>query len=73
LRAGAAPPARSQSGLLGPVAVGVGDYFHQVTVRVVEIDAATAVEMIDLAELTCRAPVDGEVEPGRRLDRFSAG
>jgi len=22
------------------------------------------------AELTCRAPVDGEVEPGRRLDRF---
>jgi hypothetical protein len=27
----------------------VGDYFHHVTVGVVEIDAATAVQMIDLA------------------------
>src|SRR5215470_1415931 len=42
-------PARSRSGLLGPIAVGVGDYFHHVTVGVVEIDAATAVQMIDLA------------------------
>jgi hypothetical protein len=29
----------------------VGDYFHQVTVGVVEIDTATAVQMIDLARL----------------------
>jgi hypothetical protein len=35
--------ARSRSDLLGPVAVGVGDYFHHVTVGVVEIDAAAAV------------------------------
>jgi hypothetical protein len=44
-------PARGRSNLLGPVAVGVGDYLHQVTVGVVEIDAATTVEMIDLAGL----------------------
>src|SRR5580700_4190124 len=44
-------PARGRSDLLGPVAVGVGDYFHHVTVGVVEIDAATAVQMIDLAGL----------------------
>src|SRR5271156_7213386 len=44
-------PARSRSDLLGPVAVGVGDYFHHVTVGVVEIDPATAVQMIDLAGL----------------------
>ena len=65
--------ARRGSGLLRPLPVGMSDDFHQMPVGVVEIDAATAVEMIDLAELTCRAPVDGEVEPGRRLDRFSAG
>jgi hypothetical protein len=35
-------PARGRSDLLGPVAVGVGDYLHNVTVGVVEIDAATA-------------------------------
>ena len=29
----------------------MGDYFHHVTVGVVEIDAATAVQMIDLAGL----------------------
>jgi hypothetical protein len=29
----------------------VGDYFHQVTVGVIEMDAATAVQVIDLAEL----------------------
>jgi hypothetical protein len=29
----------------------VGDYFHHVTVGVIEIDAATAVQMIDLAGL----------------------
>jgi hypothetical protein len=29
----------------------VGDYFHHVTVGVVEIDAAAAVQMIDLAGL----------------------
>src|SRR5215471_1968768 len=44
-------PARSRSDLLGPVAVGVRDYFHHVTVGVIEIDAATAVQMIDLAGL----------------------
>src|SRR6516164_1899298 len=48
---GAPSPARGQSDLLGPVAVGVGDYFHHVTVGVVEIDAATAVQMVDLAGL----------------------
>ena len=32
--------ARSRSDLLGPVAVRVGDYFHHVTVGVVEIEAA---------------------------------
>ena len=46
---GASSPARGRSDLLGPVAVAVGDYFHQVTIGVVEIDAATAVQMIDLA------------------------
>ena len=35
--------ARSRSDLLGSVAVGVGDYFHHVTVGVVEIDATAAV------------------------------
>ena len=45
----APPPACGRLYLLRPVAVGVGDYFHQVTVGVVEIDAATAVQMIDLA------------------------
>src|SRR5215472_3816726 len=44
-------PARARSDLLGPVAVGVGDYFHHVTVGVLEIDATTAVQMIDLAGL----------------------
>ena len=29
----------------------MGDYFHHVTVGVIEIDAATAVQMIDLAGL----------------------
>jgi len=38
-----------RSDLLGAVAVGVGDYFHQVTVGVVKIDAATTVQMIDFA------------------------
>ena len=51
LPCGAPSPARGQSDLLGPVAVGVGDYLHHVTVGVVEIDAATAVQMIDLAGL----------------------
>ena len=46
--------ARSRSDLLGSVAVGVGDYFHHVTVRIVEINAATAVQMIDLAGLVRR-------------------
>src|SRR6266446_6792423 len=55
-RAGVAPCgapslARGRSDLLGPVAVGVGDYLHHVTVGVVEIDAATAVQMVDLAGL----------------------
>src|SRR5215471_15521993 len=44
-------PPRGRSDLLGPIAVGVGDYFHHVTVGVLEIDAATAVQMIDLAGL----------------------
>src|ERR1700757_1842167 len=48
---GAPSPARGRSDLLRPVAVGVGDYLHHVTVGVVEIDAATAVQMIDLAGL----------------------
>src|SRR6516225_2755288 len=43
--------ARGRSDLLRPVAVGVGDYFHHVTIGVVEIDAATAVQTIDLAGL----------------------
>src|ERR1700752_4118580 len=42
---------RGRSDLLGPVAVGVGDYLHHLTVGVREIDAATAVQMIDLAGL----------------------
>ena len=33
------------------VAVGLGNYLHQVTVGVVEIDPATTVQMIDLAGL----------------------
>lgn len=44
-------PARGRSDLLGPVAIGVGDYLHQVTVGIVEVDAGTAVQMIDLAGL----------------------
>src|ERR1700751_1088421 len=43
--------AHSRSGLLWPVAVRLGDYFHHVTVGVLEIEAATAVQMIDLARL----------------------
>jgi hypothetical protein len=58
-------PACGRSDLLGPVAVGVGDYFHHVTVGVVEIDAATAVQMIDLAG--CGAPRIGVI-----LDALSA-
>src|SRR6516165_6389393 len=46
---GARSPTRGRSDLLGSVAVGVGDYLHHVTVGVFEIDAATAVQMIDLA------------------------
>ena len=37
--------------LLGRVAVGVGNYLHQVTVGVIEIDAAATVQTIDLAGL----------------------
>src|SRR6516225_3437836 len=48
---GARSPTRGRSDLLGSVAVGVGDYLHHVTVGVVEIDTATAVQMIDLAKL----------------------
>ena len=49
---GSAPATgREQSDLLWPIAVGVGDYLHHVTVGVFEIDAATAVQMIDLAGL----------------------
>src|SRR5580693_5641027 len=47
----APPPAGGRLYLLGRVAVGAGDDFHQVTVGVVEIDAATAVQMVDLAGL----------------------
>src|SRR5215472_10119965 len=44
------PPRRSdRSALLRPVAVRVGDDFHQVTARIFEIDAAAAVQVIDLA------------------------
>src|SRR5215469_9358774 len=50
-RCSAPSPARGRSDLLGLVAVGVGDYFHHVTVGGLEIDAATAVQMIDLARL----------------------
>jgi len=38
-----------RSSPLGDRAVWAGDQFKQVTVRVVEIDAAAAIEMIDLA------------------------
>src|SRR5215813_4094420 len=48
---GAPSRARGRSDLLWAVAVGVGDYLHHVTVGVLEIDAATAVQMIDLAGL----------------------
>jgi hypothetical protein len=41
---GAPSPARGRLDLLGPVTVSAGDYFHHVTVGVVEIDAATAVQ-----------------------------
>src|SRR5262249_54750927 len=57
---------RSRSDLLGPVAVGVGDYFHHVTVGVLEIDAATAVQMIDLAGLG--APRIGVIPAPRRAE-----
>src|SRR4029077_515773 len=63
---GAPSPARGRSDLLGPVAVGVGDYFHHVTVGVVEIDAATAVQMIDLARL--RAPRIGVIPDALSAD-----
>src|SRR6201987_331460 len=43
--------AHSRAGLLWPVAVRLGDYFPHVTVGVLEIEAATAVQMIDLARL----------------------
>jgi hypothetical protein len=42
---------RGRSDLLWAVAVGVGDYLHHVTIGVLEVDAATAVQMIDLAGL----------------------
>ena len=58
-------PACGRSDLLGPVAVGVGDYFHHVTVGVVEIDAATAVQMVDLARF-------GAPRIGVILDALSA-
>src|SRR5580704_16104718 len=69
--------ARGRSDLLGPVAVGVGDYFHHVTVGVVEIDAATAVQMIDLAGLG--APRIGVIldalgaDAGERGVKFGVG
>src|SRR5262249_39309141 len=44
-------PVRGRSKRLGPVAVGMRDYLHQVAIGVIEIDAATPVQMIDLAEL----------------------
>jgi hypothetical protein len=47
----ARPPARGRLNLLGRVAVGLGDYLHQVAVGVVEIDAATTVQIIDLGGL----------------------
>src|SRR5690348_12274808 len=59
--------ARSRSDLLGPVAVRVGDYFHHVTVGVVEIEAATAVQMIDLAGLD--APRIGVIPDALRIYR----
>ena len=59
-------PARSRSDLLGPVAVGVGDYFHHVTVGVLEIDDATDVQMIDLAGLG--APRIGVILDSLRAD-----
>src|SRR5689334_4983610 len=43
--------ARGPLNLLGPVAVGASDYLHHMTVRVIEIDPATTVQMIDLAGL----------------------
>jgi hypothetical protein len=46
---GARSPARGRSNLRERVAVGVGNYLHQVTVGVVEIDAATTVQIIGLA------------------------
>src|ERR1700719_3011634 len=46
---GAPSPARGRSDLLGPVAVGVGDYFHHVPVGVVEIDAVMGPRRGDLA------------------------
>jgi hypothetical protein len=44
-------PAREPLNLLGPVAVGPGNYLHQMTVRVIEIDSAATMQMIDLAGL----------------------
>jgi hypothetical protein len=49
-----------------PVAVGVGDYFHHVTVGVLEIDAATGVQVIDLARLG--APRIGVIPDGLSAD-----
>src|SRR6516225_5037220 len=63
--------ARGRSDLLGPVAVGVGDYFHHVTVGVVEINAATAVQMIDLARLG--APRIGAIPDALRADAGERG
>src|SRR5262249_44694314 len=44
-------PVRGRLNLLGPVAVGLGDYLHNMTIGVLEIDAAAPVKMIDLAGL----------------------
>src|SRR5260370_22619999 len=59
---GAPSPARGRSDLLGRVAVGVGDYLHHVTVGVLEIDAATTGQVIDLARLG--APRSGIIPDG---------
>ena len=53
-----------KSPLFGPIAVGLGNDFHQVPVRVVEIDAAAAVAMVDFA---------GTLTPRRRVVLDAAG
>src|SRR6266480_3131597 len=53
-----------KSPLFGPIAVGLGNDFHQVAVRVVEIDAASAVAMVDFA---------GTLTPRRRVVLDAAG